>query len=440
MAAKKRALLLFALATIFASAPAFASIPRRSALTAPAIDRFSNDDRHDADQPSIDNVRLMHRALARALPAPAPIESLSKSRVWAFSRDVELTHRIESPLTRALRRASARSWPGIASDRTVLTPDPLGYADSSNLYSYAAGDPVNNSDPTGLLCDKRKGESVFSLDYLKRCSQDALTVAGELGEAANKTFVQFNIGAVEGVVNLASGGQYNGVKQAIQQGKIRVPHSLKEANEVAQNINDAQLHGVGQFVTFGTLDRSVQVLQQEGGTPLQAAQAAAGEATGISAMNTGVQHMLAGDPMGAAEFAGGFSKLTGTAAVVLGGFQAATSTETTTAISPYRRTTANEMFYHYGFAEHASNFQGGLRAGAFATSVGDLSGAAAQRGLALPRAVPPNAVYTVTPEPGTWIRTNPITRANFGQPGGLPEYQFLWGTGPGTVSPPRSIP
>ncbi|MFL6247287.1 MAG: Ig-like domain-containing protein [Thermoanaerobaculia bacterium] len=33
---------------------------------------------------------------------------------------------------------------------TWLSPDPLGYKDSSNLYSFAGGDPVNERDPTGL--------------------------------------------------------------------------------------------------------------------------------------------------------------------------------------------------------------------------------------------------------------------------------------------------
>lgn len=33
---------------------------------------------------------------------------------------------------------------------TFLSPDPLGYADSSNLYSFSDGDPVNRRDPTGL--------------------------------------------------------------------------------------------------------------------------------------------------------------------------------------------------------------------------------------------------------------------------------------------------
>ena len=33
---------------------------------------------------------------------------------------------------------------------TFLGPDPMGYRDSSNPYTYGGGDPVNNIDPTGL--------------------------------------------------------------------------------------------------------------------------------------------------------------------------------------------------------------------------------------------------------------------------------------------------
>ena len=33
---------------------------------------------------------------------------------------------------------------------TWLSPDPKGYVDSSNLYAFAGGDPVNGRDPTGL--------------------------------------------------------------------------------------------------------------------------------------------------------------------------------------------------------------------------------------------------------------------------------------------------
>src|SRR5260370_9816591 len=41
--------------------------------------------------------------------------------------------------------------------------------------------------------------------------------------------------------------------------------------------------------------------------------------------------------------------------------------------------------------------------------------------------------------PGTSIRVKPVTQAAFGQPGGLPEVQFPFGTGPGTVSGPTPI-
>lgn len=37
---------------------------------------------------------------------------------------------------------------------TFLTPDPEGYADSSNLYIFGKGDPVNNSDPTGRYIEE----------------------------------------------------------------------------------------------------------------------------------------------------------------------------------------------------------------------------------------------------------------------------------------------
>ncbi|MGK2860042.1 MAG: Ig-like domain-containing protein [Thermoanaerobaculia bacterium] len=34
---------------------------------------------------------------------------------------------------------------------SFLSPDPMGYTDSSNLYSFAGGDPVNRRDPLGLM-------------------------------------------------------------------------------------------------------------------------------------------------------------------------------------------------------------------------------------------------------------------------------------------------
>lgn len=114
--------------------------------------------------------------------------------------------------------------------------------------------------------------------------------------------------------------------------------------------------------------------------------------------------------------------------------------ETSTALSAIRQTAEGEQFFHYGYAEQAAGFEGGMRAGGYATTVPGLSGDAAQAGLALPHANPPNAMYTVTPGAGTWIRANPTAAGLFGQPGGLPEVQFLYGTSPGTVSFPIPLP
>jgi RHS repeat-associated protein len=36
---------------------------------------------------------------------------------------------------------------------TFLSPDPMGYVDSSNLYAFAGGDPINRRDPMGLEDD-----------------------------------------------------------------------------------------------------------------------------------------------------------------------------------------------------------------------------------------------------------------------------------------------
>jgi RHS repeat-associated protein len=103
-------------------------------------------------------------------------------------------------------------------------------------------------------------------------------------------------------------------------------------------------------------------------------------------------------------------------------------------------TVESDVFFHYGYMADVDNFAGGLRPGSFATTEGNLTGAEAQSGLALPHETVPNAAYPVTPTPGTPIvGPTPAAPAN-GQPGGLPEVQFPQGTGPGTVGSPRPVP
>lgn len=106
----------------------------------------------------------------------------------------------------------------------------------------------------------------------------------------------------------------------------------------------------------------------------------------------------------------------------------------------YRQTEPGERFYHYSWAHHSVHFQDGLRPGSYVTHVQGLTAIEARQGLALPHSEPPDAVYVVTPSPGTWIGVGARIEARFDQPGGMTEYVFPEGTGPGTVSAPESLP
>jgi hypothetical protein len=99
-------------------------------------------------------------------------------------------------------------------------------------------------------------------------------------------------------------------------------------------------------------------------------------------------------------------------------------------------------FKHFGNADDAAGFAGGLRPGSFATNSATTirTGEQARGTLALPHAQAPNAVYTVKPEFWRFVRGPSRVKPANGQPGGGWEYQFPTGTGPGTVSAPKPIP
>src|SRR5438045_4053121 len=90
----------------------------------------------------VDRRRSPHlaRALAGELRVEAPSESLSKSHVWGFSGVAAAARRNRELLSRGVRRSWARLEYSGVSGVTVLTPDPLSYRDSSNLYAFCAGD------------------------------------------------------------------------------------------------------------------------------------------------------------------------------------------------------------------------------------------------------------------------------------------------------------
>ena len=105
----------------------------------------------------------------------------------------------------------------------------------------------------------------------------------------------------------------------------------------------------------------------------------------------------------------------------------------------YAVTAEGAVYFHYGYAADAALFEGGILAGRFATTEGGLTAVEAQEGLSLPGAILRDARYTVTPKARTLVTRPTPAAPQFGQPGGLPEVQFPWGTTPGTVSSPIPI-
>src|ERR1051326_711857 len=185
----KKGALVFAMAMLFASSRAFASIPRSMVLDAPSIDRFAVDDCQVSGND--DNALLVARSLAAALPNPPSIASTIDTSPAIVDTDVvqeqlhvfgshvvirKLATRAKffasqsnfsefSELGQKLRRGMKyQALPfqepatGLVFARArwydpqtgaFLSPDPLGYIDSSNLYTFAGGDPVNERDPSG---------------------------------------------------------------------------------------------------------------------------------------------------------------------------------------------------------------------------------------------------------------------------------------------------
>ena len=88
-------------------------------------------------------------------------------------------HPFTEPLT-ALDYVRNR-WYSSASGAWI-TPDPLGYRDSSNLYAFAGGDPVNGRDPSGLA-DWTDGSS--ALEIVEDAAKwTPVVIAGGKGTAA----------------------------------------------------------------------------------------------------------------------------------------------------------------------------------------------------------------------------------------------------------------
>lgn len=103
-----------------------------------------------------------------------------------------------------------------------------------------------------------------------------------------------------------------------------------------------------------------------------------------------------------------------------------------------------KSFRHYGYAEDAPKFKGGLREGSYATHAKGrpMHGSTAQQKLALPHEQPPNAYYKVKVGPDVPVNgPSPVQPTTVPpRPGGGVEYTFPKGTPPGSVEGPFPIP
>jgi RHS repeat-associated protein len=95
---------------------------------------------------------------------------------------------------------------------TFVSPDPLGYRDSSNLYAFAGGDSVNGRDPLGLRSDAKDLPRDFKVPNVPERRNNAAAARSELmiqcGGAALVTRAESAVvGSVAGVAELSTGAR-----------------------------------------------------------------------------------------------------------------------------------------------------------------------------------------------------------------------------------------
>jgi RHS repeat-associated protein len=88
---------------------------------------------------------------------------------------------------------------------TFLTPDPMGYQDSSNLYAAFGNDPVNNSDPLGMSFVNDYVDQ-FVIPYAKWFAGKSPTLASAVG---------WGIGVYESALEMGYSGTLPGQVEMI---------------------------------------------------------------------------------------------------------------------------------------------------------------------------------------------------------------------------------
>ncbi len=278
----KRKVGLALLAALSLAAPAFAHVPARE--LAPSVDFLHAPP--IADGP-VQQLRIVPRDLfADVAHVETPPAWLSTTLAQRFDEQnieaerpqtLHLTHAVRRNLTsglhESLRGAIIREINGLGPETrwatgtararwydpksgSWLTPDPLGYQDSSNLYAFASGDPVNGRDPRGEGEEQsaRAGE-MLSRDPVVQCMTGR--VFGSL-----KATAKIGAGFVTGTIGLVRGAFGGGDPDA--------------ANEALDDAQDFVMHPVKRF--FSVMDRVQKA--EDAGDCMRAGETLHGEFTG----------------------------------------------------------------------------------------------------------------------------------------------------------------
>lgn len=171
MASDERIVVVVLLAAVLAAATASASVPPRA--TQPVLDRrvFAVSPASSQSPSEDPPLPILDEATFETFDAAAHVDLPPADAAALIAAHLESIVTIDKPASLALFAVSPKRTSGLFASLaenhingerefararwfdpntgSFLSPDPEGYGDSSNLYAFCGGDPVNCSDPRG---------------------------------------------------------------------------------------------------------------------------------------------------------------------------------------------------------------------------------------------------------------------------------------------------
>ncbi len=164
---------------------------------------------------------------------------------------------------------------------------------------------MNGRDPTGLLCDKRSGESILSVGYWKRCHEDVFGAEVDAAKQIVKHPLKTAGRAVAGVVGT---GKMIG-KAAVGVGAMVVDQQLAQSGDVNAMMRQGQRAMAMANAVRHPIDTVVDAHTRAADSILSAEESGHWFRASVEAGEVGSADAAA--VMGAAEAGAGLARLTG---------------------------------------------------------------------------------------------------------------------------------